>query len=213
MTGTRPLILVTSFEPFGGSAVNPTIAIARLLAAMPCAAGSRTYATLPVVTGIGTGSAWAAVEPVLRELRPDAVVALGESAIAGRVNFERVAVNLRDARIADNSGVQLVDAPVVDGAAPAHFSTLPVREMTAACQAAGVPAQLSLSAGAFLCNELMYRLLDRGEPRACGFVHVPQLPEQAFARGGPSMDAATSARGVHAALEALAAQLAAGARA
>jgi pyrrolidone-carboxylate peptidase len=56
----------------------------------------------------------------------------------------------------------------------------------------------------------MFRVLMHGGPRASGFVHVPQLPEQAAARGGPAMDAATSARGVHAALEALAALLVAG---
>jgi len=200
----RPLILVTSFQPFGGSPVNPTMAIAQELAAMPCSVGSRAYATLPVVTGTGAGSTWAAIEPLLDELQPDAVVALGESAKADRINLERVAVNLRDARIADNSGVQLVDLPVIDGAPDARFSSLPLRDMLAACESAGVPATLSLSAGAFLCNELMFRLLERARPRACGFIHVPQLPEQAAERGGPAMDAATSARGVHAALEALA---------
>lgn len=209
MSPARPLILVTSFEPFGGSPVNPTMAIAQELAAMPCATGSRAYATLPVVTGTGAGSTWATVEPLLDALRPDAVVALGESAKADRINLERVAVNLRDARIADNSGVQLVDAAVIVGAPDAHFSSLPLREMLAACESAGVPATLSLSAGTFLCNELMYRLQHRASPRTSGFIHVPQLPEQALERGGPAMDAATSARGIHAALEALAAVLAA----
>ena len=210
MTHARPLILVTSFEPFGGSALNPTIAIARALAEMPCRLGSRAYATLPVVTGTGAGSAWAAIQPVLETLRPDAVVSLGESAKADRINFERLAVNLRDARIADNAGVQLQDAPVVAGAANAHFATLPVREMLAACESAGVSAQFSMSAGTFLCNELMYRLLEHGSPRVSGFVHVPQLPEQAAERGGPSMDAATAASGVHAAIEVLAVRLATG---
>ena len=218
----RPLVLVTSFEAFGGSAVNPTIAIARALAEMPCGLGARVYATLPVVTGTGPGSAWTAVEPLLDALRPDAVVALGESAKADRINLERVAVNLRDARIADNAGVQLVDAPVVAGGPDAYFGTLPVREMLASCESAGVAVQCSMSAGTFLCNELMYRLLHRAAPRGgaagagvgagfiAGFIHVPQLPEQAEVRGGPSMDAATSARGIHAALEVLAARIATG---
>lgn len=210
MTTPRPLILVTSFEPFGGSPVNPTMEIARLLADLPCAHGSRAYVTLPVVTGESAGSAWATLLPILESIQPDAVVALGESAKADRVQFERVAVNLRDARIADNAGVQLCDASVIDDAPNAHFATLPLRAMLAACESVGVPAQLSLSAGTFLCNELMFRLLHRAQPAAAGFVHaagfihVPQLPIQAIARGGPSMDAQTTARGVHAALETLA---------
>lgn len=204
----RPLVLVTSFEPFGGSAVNPTIAIARALEAMPHASGGRAYLTLPVVTGTGPGSAWHALAPHLEVLRPDAVVSLGESAKADRINLERVAVNLRDSRIADNGGTMLQDQPVVDGGPNAHFATLPVRAMVAACESSGVPAQLSLSAGSFLCNELMYRLLDHaagGGPRfLAGFIHVPQLPEQAAQRGGPSMSATDSARGVAAAIDALA---------
>jgi pyroglutamyl-peptidase len=178
--------------------------IARLLADLPCTHGSRAYVTLPVVTGESAGSAWATLLPILESMRPDAVVALGESAKADRVQFERVAVNLRDARIADNAGVQLCDASVIDDAPNAHFATLPLRAMLAACESVGVPAQLSLSAGTFLCNELMFRLLHRAQPAAAGFIHVPQLPIQATARSGPSMDAHTTARGVHAALETLA---------
>jgi pyroglutamyl-peptidase len=204
MSATRPLVLVTAFEPFGGSGVNPTMLIVQLLAAMPCARGSRVFATLPVVGGTGSGSAWAALEPLLASLRPDAVVALGESARAEAITFERVAVNLRDSRIADNAGVRAVDEPVVAGGRDAIFATLPVRALTAACDGAGVPATLSLSAGTFLCNEVMYRLLADPRVPSAGFIHVPQLPEQSAERGGPSMDAATAAAGVHAALEALA---------
>ena len=210
VTRARPIILVTAFEPFGASPVNPTMAILRALREMPCAFGSRAYATLPVVTGVDAGSAWAAIAPLLDEIAPDAVVALGESAIADRLCFERIAVNLRDARIADNAGVQLIDATVIDDAPAAYFATLPLREMLAASETVGVPAQFSLSAGAFLCNELMFRLLDRDEPRVSGFIHVPQLPEQASHRGGPSMDAVRCTRGVHAAIEILAARLATG---
>ena len=126
MSRARPLILVTSFEPFGGSPVNPTMAIAQELAAMPCATGSRAYAALPVVTGTGAGSTWATVEPIVEALQPDAVVALGESAKADRINLERVAVNLRDARIADNSGVQIIDLPVIVGAPAAQVLPGPV---------------------------------------------------------------------------------------
>jgi pyroglutamyl-peptidase len=207
---SRPLILVTSFEPFGGSPVNPTIEIARLLAGMPCALGTRAFVTLPVVTGTAGGSAWDRLAPILDELAPDAVVSLGENARADRIHFERIAVNLRDARIADNAGVQPVDAPVVDGAPDAYFARLPLREMHGACEGAGVAATLSLSAGTFLCNELMFRLLDGASPALSGFIHVPQLPEQAEQRGGPALDAPTSARGIHAALEVLAARIATG---
>ncbi|MEY3142938.1 MAG: hypothetical protein RLY21_1431 [Planctomycetota bacterium] len=207
MSAARPLILVTCFEPFGGSHVNPTMVIARLLESMPCALGARAYAALPVVGGTDADSAWGKVSRLIASLAPDAVVALGESAKADAITFERIAVNLRDSRIPDNAGVLVVDEPVIDGGADAIFTTLPVRELAQACVDAGVPSTLSLSAGSFLCNEVMYRLLSDERVGHAGFIHVPQLPEQSYARGGPMMEARIAAAGVHAALEALAATL------
>lgn len=209
MTAARPVVLVTAFEPFGGSPVNPTIRIAELLELGESIEHARlALAILPVVSGVGPGSAWATLAPILESLAPDAVVSLGESWRAERIAFERVAVNLRDSRIADNAGAELRDAAVVDGGAAAHFATLPLRAMLESCVAAGVEAELSLSAGSFLCNEIMYRALAdasaRGLARRSGFIHVPQLPEQAQLRGGPSMPAESSARGIHAALVRLA---------
>ena len=207
MSAARPLILVTSFEPFGGSHVDPTVEIGRLLPSMPCASGSRLHATLPVVGGTDRGSAWARIAPLIESSAPDAVVALGESAKADAITFERVAVNLRDSRIADNAGVLVVDEPVLERGPDAIFTTLPVRELARACIEAGVPATLSLSAGSFLCNEVMYRLLADGRAPYAGFIHVPQLPEQSYQRGGPMMEARIAAAGVHAALEQLAAMI------
>ena len=89
--------------------------------------------------------------------------------------------------------------------------------MLHACLSCGVPAQLSTDAGTFLCNEIMFRLLEHIKSTkksslefhnfTAGFIHVPQLPEQALVRGGPSMDSNTATRAVHAMLEAVAANL------
>jgi pyroglutamyl-peptidase len=100
--------------------------------------------------------------------------------------------------------------PACRGRSRAHdaiFTSLPVRELSRACVEAGVPATLSLSAGSFLCNEVMYRLLADGRVPYAGFVHVPQLPEQSYQRGGPMMEARIAAAGLHAALEHLAAMI------
>ncbi|MDI9410036.1 MAG: pyroglutamyl-peptidase I [Bacteroidia bacterium] len=196
-------ILLTAFEPFGGSDRNPTIEIVRSIReSMPWI----HTAVLPVVTGVSAGSAWAALQPMLDEPW-DAVVHLGESAKATAIMVERVAVNLRDSGVADNTGSMLRDAPVIDGGPAAYFATLPVRELVSASLMIDVPAALSLSAGTFLCNETMYRTLHAmhavRRSTLAGFVHVPQLPEQAAVRGGPSMDAVVMARAVEAMLSRL----------
>ena len=196
-------ILVTAFEPFGGSDRNPTMEIVGSIgASMPWV----STVVLPVVTGVEPGSAWSVVQPMLQESW-DVVMHLGESAKASMVMVERVAVNLRDAGVADNTGTVLRDHPVVEGGPAAYFSTLPVRDLVEASNAASVPASLSLSAGTFLCNETMYRSLHvlqhMRRSTLAGFVHVPQLPVQAAVRGGPSMEADAMARSIGAMLSRL----------
>lgn len=190
-----PRILLTGFEPFGGSRVNPSAVLVGMIAAEGIPGASVAQAVLPVVGGASGRSAFTRLLELVTHFRPEAIVMLGEAATASHIQFERVAINVRDDRIPDNEGVQLRDTPIVVEGPAAYFSTLPVREMRDACEGEGVPAVVSNSAGSFLCNELMYRILHsqvRGEMpvvRRAGFVHVPQLPEQAATRGGPSMRA------------------------
>jgi pyroglutamyl-peptidase len=207
-------VLVTAFEPFGGSHVNPSEQAVQLLAGwqIPERRIPELEISVDLLPVAGGAAGLRLLERVRREA-PDAVVCLGESATASGITLERVAVNLRDYRIADNSGQQVVDQPVVAGGPTAYLTTLPVREMATAITALGIPAELSLSAGTFLCNEVMYTVLhyaatEQPSLRA-GFIHVPQLPEQAAlgGRGRASMDRLTTARGIAAALTAVAAEL------
>ncbi len=203
----RMRILVTSFDPFGGSPVNPTIAIAAILAPL-VASREVVFLQLPVVGGDHAQSARGLSRHAIEVVRPSTVVHLGEAQTRSRISFERVAINLRDGRVKDNAGILTTDLPVVEGGPSAYFSNLPLRDLQQACDRVGVAQEISLSAGAFLCNEVMYGSLHdmhvgTSRVQRCGFIHVPQLPEQALARGGPSLDAETSARAIHAILECL----------
>ncbi len=187
-------ILVTGFEPFGGSPINPSEILAQAIAEEHWPGAIVSRAVLPVVGGQGKESSRAALGRAIELNQPSLVVCFGESAKATHIAFERVAVNLRDDRIADNAGVQIQDQPIVAGGPDAYFSSLPVRAMRDACEGEGVPALISMSAGTFICNEIMYTLLhgiEVGEFQSVvsgGFIHVPQLPEQAAERGGPSAE-------------------------
>ncbi|MSR29149.1 MAG: pyroglutamyl-peptidase I [Phycisphaerales bacterium] len=202
-------ILITGFEPFGSSDLNPSEQVACAFGAEELPGARVAHVVLPAVGGVGEASGFGALEAAVRRFTPTAIVALGESAKSTQIAFERVAINWRDDRIADNAGVQLVDRPIVEGGAAAHFSTLPVRAMRDACEGEGVPALLSDSAGTFLCNELMYLILDavaRGKwvsVERAGFIHLPQLPQQAAARGGVSMRLDFMMLGLRAALREL----------
>lgn len=195
-------ILLAGFEPFGGDALNPSQEIARVLDGETIGAHRVVGAVLPV--------AFATAPPMLDALierhRPALVLALGLAGGRGELSFERVAVNLIDARIPDNDGAQPIDEAVIDDAPPAYFSTLPLKAIVADLRARGIPAGLSLSAGTFVCNAVFFALAHRlatQHPRMrSGFVHVPWLPEQAARHPGqPSMALAIMIDGIRAALE------------
>ena len=161
--------LVTGFEPFGGSDRNPS---AELITRLE---GDAITVVLPVEFE----TVRKLVPDLLAEHRPTHVVCLGLSGCATGLTLERVAINLIDARIPDNAGDQPVDRPVIPGAPAARFSTLPVKAMLHAVQATGTPGELSLSAGSYVCNALLYHVLHAAatfprdiRPR-CGFIHVP----------------------------------------
>ncbi len=191
-------VLLTGFEPFGGDTVNPSWLIAEALQG-EVIAGARVQALcLPCVFG----SANRVLLEALAQQRPRLVLALGLAAGRAELSLERVAINVDDARIADNAGARPIDLPVVPGAPAAHFSTLPIKAMVAALQQAGVPAAVSQTAGTFVCNHVFYGLmhaLRRRRGVRGGFMHVPLLPQQAGA-GQPSLDLATMVRGVRLAL-------------
>ena len=181
-----PKALVTGFDPFGGESENPSQQIAQTLHGEVIAAHRIVGAILPTQFG----AAPAVLEKLIARHRPALVLALGQAGGRDGISLERVAVNLIDARIPDNTGAQPVDVCIVDNAANAYFSTLPVKAMLQRLRAAGVPAALSQTAGTFVCNQVFYALMHALRRRRArgGFVHVPYLPEQAARHAGtPSM--------------------------
>ena len=120
------------------------------------------------------------------------------------ITVERVAINVDDARIADNQGQQPVDVPIVADGPAAWFSTLPIKAMVMAMRNAGIPASVSQTAGTFVCNHVMYGLLHklRDAPAVKGgFIHIPYLPQQAAQHpGAPSMAAETVRRALEVAI-------------
>ena len=200
-------LLVTGFEPFGGESRNPAGDVVRRLPGQLAGAEVHTL-ILPVVGERASEAIAAAVE----RIRPDAVLSVGQAGGRCAVTVERIAVNLDDFRQPDNAGRQATDEPIDPEGPDGIFSTLPVRKITEAIQRAGIPAQLSLSAGTYICNHLMDttgRLLSEKYPGTkFGFIHIPFLPEQAAEKPNcPSMSLETAERAIRIALETITAEL------
>lgn len=169
-------LLITGFDPFGGETVNPSWEAVKLL---PDTIGSYSLTKLEIPTVFGE-----AAEKVLsaaEQLQPDVILSVGQAGGRSGVTPEVIGINLREARIPDNAGNQPVNTAVVPDGPAAYFATVPVRDMVASISDVGIPANLSYSAGAFVCNDVLYTLLHHfdGTPTLAGFIHVPFLPEQA----------------------------------
>jgi len=190
-------ILLTGFEPFGNSSLNPSGEIVKAIEA-----DSIIGAILPVVFGQSAQM----LKDLINLHKPDAMLCLGQAEGRHAMTPERVAINLDDARIPDNAGNMPSEQSIIDGGPAAYFSTLPVKEMVNAMKEANVPAAISLSAGSFVCNHLFYSMQHHlvGSGVRSGFMHVPLMDQQRVEFSGlPSMPLAQMSAGVLACLKTL----------
>ncbi len=183
--GRFPAVLVTGFEPFGGETLNPSWMAVQALHGRVVAGHRLIGAQLPTAFG----QSLQALRDLLHRYRPALVLCTGQAGGRAALSLERIAINVNDARIADNAGSQPIDTPVVAGGPDAYFTSLPIKAMLSSLLAEGINAEVSQTAGTFVCNHvfygLMHELATRHDLRRTrgGLVHVPWLPAQ----GQPSM--------------------------
>lgn len=181
-------VLLTGFEPFEQDTLNPSWEAVRQLEGRLAGDNVRIVARqLPCAFA----KAPARLLQLLDEHQPALVIAVGLAQGRSDLSIERVAINLNDARIADNLGDQPIDTPVIPKAPAAYFSTLPIKAIVRALRDAGIPASVSQTAGTFVCNQVFYYLQHTlaNSPVRSGFIHIPLLPQQAArnAQGQPSL--------------------------
>ena len=197
-------VLLTAFDPFGGDTVNPANEAVKLV---------RNNVNGVEVVKVEVPTVFHksidVVAKAIEEEKPDAVFCIGQAGGRAELTPERVAINIDDARIADNEGNQPIDVKVFEDGEPAYFATLPIKAMVAAIRNAGIPSSVSNTAGTFVCNHLMYGVLYTLAKKypgvRGGFMHVPFIPEQVIARPNtPSMALSDIVRGIEAAITAIA---------
>ncbi len=201
-------VLVTGFEPYGTTPINPAEGVARAL-------DGEAIGDARIVGRVVPSLYWKCIETVkaaIEELKPRMVILLGEYVGRSMITVERVATNFNDATrygLADNAGLAPQDEPTVPGGPVAYYATSPLRAMVKAMRQGGVPADISDTAATLMCNHLMYGVLHHvAEKRLdirTGWIHLPQLPEVAALRhnlGNPSMALSTSVAGVRIAIRA-----------
>ena len=194
-------ILVTGFEPFAKSILNPSKSIVRELEQDSSLVNLET-----LILPVDFKSAAKLLIEKVDSAKPDVVICLGQAEGRSAITPERVAINIDDARIPDNAGNKPTDAPIVVDGPDAYFSTLPVKNLVTVIESVGAPAALSLSAGTFLCNHVFYALQHHCRDRKIesGFIHVPLMESQGSEFPGlPTLKLEVLVKGIKAVVTAL----------
>ena len=170
-------VLMTGFDPFGGESVNPAYEAVK---ALPGEIEGAQIIKREVPTVYGKAAR--ILKQEMEKIHPDIVICVGQAGGRAGISIEKVAINYRDARIQDNEGNQPQDCPILAEGTDAYFATLPVKKIVAELQKAGIPAQISYSAGTFVCNDIFYSLMHMAANEypgiKAGFIHVPFIPLQ-----------------------------------
>lgn len=165
-------LLLTGFEPFLDFAINPSEQIVRTLDGEQIGEYEVIGRTLPVEFARSGHE----IIRFYEEIQPDAVISLGLAGGRNHITIERVAINCIDGE-ADNSGVRYQDAAIIPEGPAAYFSTLPIRTFVEKLRSVGYPAEISNTAGLYLCNNVMYHMLHTINQRnlniPSGFIHLP----------------------------------------
>ncbi|MFC3549763.1 pyroglutamyl-peptidase I [Lysobacter cavernae] len=187
MARKLPTVLLTGFEPFGGESNNPSWDAVQALAGTRIHGHRVVARCLPVEFGASVDE----LRQVIGEVKPVLVICVGQAGGRAQLSLERVAINVDDARIADNAGAQPIDEAIASDGPAAYFTGLPIKAMLSALREAGIPAEVTQTAGTYVCNHVFYGLMHalRNVPQARGgFIHIPYAPAQAALHPGtPSL--------------------------
>ena len=195
-------ILLCAFDPFGGESINPALEAVK---AAEIDEVDLIKAEIPTVFYKSVEKATAIID----EIAPDAVIMIGQAGGRDNVTPERVAINISDANIDDNEGNRPSDEPIEVGAPAAYFSTLPIKKIVEKLKEENIPTAVSNSAGTFVCNHLMYGVLNhiakKGLKTVAGFIHIPYLPEQTVNKENmPSLPLEVSTKAIEIAVKTVA---------
>lgn len=175
-------LLLTGFEPFLHYTVNPTMKIVEELDGT--AIGE--YEIIGKIMTVDFKTSGQQLVKLLTEIQPDVHISLGLAAGRYKITPERIAINIKDGDV-DNEGYKPVDQSIQETGEAGYLSTLPIRKIVNKLIENGLPAEISNSAGTYLCNNVMYEGLHyvktTNSEMLSGFIHIPASHELAIQHG------------------------------
>ncbi|MBQ4847761.1 pyroglutamyl-peptidase I [Pseudoalteromonas sp. MMG013] len=182
----KPCVLITGFAPFGGELINPSWLAVQALEGI--AIDGLTIRTKELPCEFDTSLD--VLRGAINKYSPQLVLCVGQAGGRADISLERIAINVNDARIADNAGNQPIDTPVIPLGPAAYFTNLPIKRILLALHKSDIPAAVSNTAGTYVCNHVMYGLMHEITLHHYnikgGFIHIPYLPSQAVHHNGAS---------------------------
>lgn len=170
-------VLLTGFEPFGGSDINSSWETAYNIGQLAISGVEMKIVQLPV-SFIGSGKL---IRKLLQTYKPDALVMLGQRGKGQNIDIERIAVNMMDSMNPDNDGFHPQEQPIINDGINAYFSNVPVKALKDALLKMDIPSKVSNSAGLYVCNCAYYNALseiyEKGLSTKSVFVHLPKISD------------------------------------
>ncbi len=165
-------VLITGFEPFKDLKTNSSEELVNALLEE-----TFDFELAGTILPVSFKRAFTKLELLINEYRPDYVVSFGVATERTVITPERIAINFRKSEYPDNDGYAANGEIILDGSEDGLFTSLPVDEMVNACMAKGIDAKVSLTAGTYVCNDLMYKLMKKSRELGfkASFIHVPPI--------------------------------------
>lgn len=191
-------ILLTGFEPFADYTCNPSQMLMEDMAGIKW----KNLAIFPLLLPVDYKKTRRLVSRKIEKYKPDIILSMGQADGRSRISVERVALNVLDFKIPDNAGHKPKNKPIIKNGPAAYFTSLPYDSILRLLKRKNIPAELSNTAGTYLCNQTMYLGLHKTKKNTdcsvCGFIHVPSLPEQVVAKNSnaPSMSYQIMRKGI-----------------
>ena len=165
-------ILITGFEPFGNNIENSSWVVANKVATQNTFGIDIALELMPV--------SFRSVAKTLRTAgmrhNPDLLIMLGQAGSSDKVRLERIAINMMDARNADNDGFIPDEEPINTETPVALFTNTDIKQLYNAIVEQSIPVKISNSCGLYVCNRIYYEALmlcnEINKMKAI-FVHLP----------------------------------------
>lgn len=166
-------ILISGFEPFNGLKENPSELLVSSLNN-----NKLDFNIVSTILPVSFETSFPQLKSIIDETQPDFIVCFGVATTRSKISIERIAINHMDSSIPDNDGLTPHNQKISPEGPDGLFSSLPIQNMFQACSQLGVECEVSYSAGTYVCNHLMYQVLNYGlhQNFKAGFVHIPPLP-------------------------------------